>query len=343
MKKLAATMHGVLLILLIVVGVSAALAWLLWGRRADPGSLDQGQNGLWMRRFWLHGGQDTDEQALVSSLAQLGITRIYPFLGPMDVDGTPGWRKQGTIQRYDPAVAGRFLQAMEQQAPGIAVLPWTGGLLDRDVRLQDEQQRAAFAEHMAALVAMGAEGVQLNVEPLPSFEPGYLELLGEVKRAIGPEATLSIAGYPPRTPLHQAQTVHWTLEFTREVCLAADELAFMAYDTGLGLAWLYEVQVAIWARQLARTLPPPGQGGCTWSLGMPAYEDDVAWHDPQVESLEHGLRGVLRGFAGREAPDNFHGITLYASWTTDEAEWASYDRVWRGREPRPVQPPDRDP
>jgi hypothetical protein len=152
----------------------------------------------------------SDIAALVESLRARGIRRIYPFLGPMDRDGWPGWRSKKGLVRYVPERAGAFLAEIKRIAPEIRVIPWTGGNLGSDVRLKDETPRRAFAEHARRLVALGADGVQLNVEPLPSWAPGFQELLREVKAAIG-DRTLSIAAYPPPTPLHPFPEVHWEL------------------------------------------------------------------------------------------------------------------------------------
>jgi hypothetical protein len=35
-----------------------------------------------------------------------------------------------------------------------------------------------------------------------------------------------------------------------------------------------------------------------------------------------GLRGRTGG--------TFEGVALYAEWTTDPEDWATYERVWRG-------------
>jgi len=323
------------------VAVFAAWWSWSWGEVEAPGRWDRGDNGLWMRRHWLHGGAEAEPAELAASLEELGIRRIYPFLGPMDEEGWPGWRDDGRIRRYDPAVAGAFLGEMRRVAPGVRVLPWTGGNLHQDVGLTDRAQRAAFATHMAELTRLGAHGVHLNVEPLPSGSGGYLDLLRAVKTAIGPDRTLSVAAYPPETPLHPFPDVHWTLEFTRQACLEADELVVMGYDTAQESGIVYETIVATWTRDLLRTLPPPEQGGCEWSMGVPAYEDDEPWHRPDAETLEHGIRGVERGLADQPDPGNFTGIAIYASWTTDRAEWAAYDRLWRGVSPTGALVPDR--
>ena len=63
---------------------------------------DKGDNALWMRRHWMHENPTTAEiAALADSLRAHGIKRIYPFLGPMDREGWPGWRSKAGLVRYD--------------------------------------------------------------------------------------------------------------------------------------------------------------------------------------------------------------------------------------------------
>jgi hypothetical protein len=327
---------------------SAAIAYALIAACAASGqaleanakTFDKGDNGLWMRRHWLH--EDTtpaEIAALVENLKVRGVRRIYPFLGPPDREGWPDWRSKAGIVRYTPERAGAFLKEIHRIAPEIRVLPWSGGVLNRDVNLRDEAQRRAFAEHAKRLVALGADGVHLNIEPLPSGTAEYLALLREVKAAIG-ERTLSVAAYPPPTPLQPVEDVHWELPFMRDVCREADELAVMAYDTGVTSARVFENLIAQWTRELAATLPPPQAGGCEWLMGVSAYDDDMVYHRPEVETIEHSLNGVVAGLRTVAAPEHFRGVAIYASFTTDERKWAIYDRLWRDVEPITLPPPD---
>jgi len=50
-----------------------------------------------------------------------------------------------------------------------------------------------------------------------------------------------------------------------------------------------------------------------------------------VENPENALVGVVAGLRGLGAGGTFEGVALYAEWTTDEAEWAAYERLWRNR------------
>jgi hypothetical protein len=311
------------------------------GAPANAGEFfDKGDNAIWMRRHWLHEGPTQAEIAdLAAGLKAHGIRRIYPFLGPMDQEGWPGWRSKTGLVRYDPERAGAFLKEIHRIAPDIKVIPWTGGILNSDVRLQDKGQRHAFTEHARRLIALGADGIHLNIEPLPSWTPGYLDLLRETKAAIG-KHTLSVAAYPPPTALQPEPDVHWELPFMREVCKAANEIAIMGYDTGVTSPSVYESLISAWMGQLAGELPSPADKGCEWLMGVPAYDDDKDYHRPDVETIEHSLGGIAASLRAIEVPANFRGVAIYASFTMDERKWSLYDRLWRGAEPAKAPPLD---
>ena len=241
--------------------------------------------------------------------------------------------------RYDPERAARFLAEIHRIAPEIRVIPWTGGLLDSDVNLKDRGQRKAFADHARRLVEAGAAGVHLNIEPLSSGTSDYLQLLREVKAAIG-DRTLSVAAYPPPIPGQEVEDTHWELRFLREVCRNANEIAVMSYNTGLTSASAFEKQVATWTEDLAATLPLPRAGGCEWLMGVSAYDDDKDYHRPDVETIDHSLKGIVAGLRAVKNSENFRGVAIYASFTTNERKWAVFDRLWRGVEPVSSLPPD---
>lgn len=313
-----------------------ALPLALWWHWPAPAPrFDRGTNGLWMSRHALHAIRPVDTAALVARLRAHGITRIYPFLGPPDTVGHPGWRDGRRHVRVEPEVAARFLASMRQDGPEIAVLPWTGGVWNEQIFLDDPRQRARLFDHLAALVEAGAAGIHVNVEPLPEGDPAFLAWLRALRVRL-PRAELSVAAFPPPWPLRAASPVNWSLAWHQQLCGVVDELVIMGYDTGLPVGRLYEALVARWTAQLAEALDA---GPCRWSMGVPAYEDLAAWHDPEAEALIRALRGVRRGLPD-PAPANFSGVSLYAAWTVDAGEWAQLHDAWRGR-PRPALPGPR--
>jgi Glycosyl hydrolases family 18 len=294
-----------------------------------PTPPNRDENALWLRRRWIHETRtDAEIRALADTLATRGITRIYPFVGPPGADGRLGWRDGETIRPYDPAVAQRFFSAFRTTGAPARVLPWTGGVSHRDIQLTNEAARAVFVAEAKHLVALGADGVHINIEPMVSFAPGYLELLAALRAEIAP-GILSVAAYPPPTTLHPYEDVHWTLEFLDAVCAAADEVNVMAYDTALTDADAYAALVQEWTAAIAKTLAGKR---CVWWLGVPAYDEHKPWHDPKAETIAAAIRGVQAGLPPAP-PTNFKGVAVYASWTTDTDKWAAYDRDWRQRAP----------
>src|SRR5581483_6184763 len=66
-------------------------------------------------------------------------------------------------------------------------------------------------------------------------------------------------------------------------------------------------------------------------LGVPTYAEAGLMHRAGVETLENALLGVIHGLRGSGSGGTFEGVALYAEWTTDPEEWATYERIWRGR------------
>lgn len=284
-------------------------------------------HAIWLRRRWLHEARTDAEIAELARRAQAhGITMLYPFVGPMKPGGRFGWRDGDTLREVDLGVAASFFARIHAADPALVVLPWTGGLLDRDVSLGDPAWRAAFVAQAVALTAAGADGVQVNIEPMPEATSGYLELLRELRAGMGPGKRVSVAAYPPITPLHPYADVHWSLGFLREVCAAADDVSVMAYDTALPTEAAYRELVTSWTGELARTF---AGGPCGWRIGVPSYEDDKPWHRPEAETLRAALDGVTAGIAASPDGKAPLGVAVYASWTTDATEWAAFD-AWRG-------------
>lgn len=322
-------------------------------------------NAVWLRRRWLHEPtSDAEVLSLVQRVHGHQIGTLYPFIGPMRPGGRFGWRDGDTLVEYDPETARSFfarahgaegatalssrdwlgLRPFGQRAGRVTILPWTGGVLGRDVFPDDAQWRADFVAQAKALVELGADGIHLNVEPMPEETAGYLDLLREIKAAIGPEKLVSVAAYPPTTPLHPYADVHWSTNFLRLVCEVSDDVSVMAYDTSLGERAAYSDLVHTWTNQIVRALRPleADEGtsadgrGCRWRIGVPSYDDDEPWHRPDAETLAAGLDGVMDAFPGSvemfdhrgEPPRSFAGLAVYSSWTTDAQEWAEFDIRW---------------
>ncbi|MBK7975387.1 MAG: hypothetical protein IPK07_19585 [Deltaproteobacteria bacterium] len=274
--------------LAIVVGL-AGVAWAFVSWALPPPvvpaaagvSFDRRDNALWLGRRWIHEEpSDAELDALAGRLAAHGISTVYPFLGPMNPRGWPGWRDRGVIRTFTHARAASFRARFRSRAAGVRVIPWTGGVLGQDVLFTDRVRIAGFLQQVSWLVGEGGfDGVHLNVEPLADDDPAFLRFLGEVKATLPHGKVLSVAAYPPTTPLHPYKRVHWSVEYIRRVCEVADDLGVMSYDTALRWPRIYERLMASWTRDLAG-LPAAAPAGCEVRMGVPTYEDVAGWHDP---------------------------------------------------------------
>jgi hypothetical protein len=164
---------------------------------------------------------------------------------------------------------------------------------------------------------------------MPSGSTDLLELVRELKAALGSKAMISVAAIGPASPrLEVVRDQYWSIDYTVQLCAVANEVVIMGYDTWLRDPAEYRRLISEWTASLSSSLST-----CEWRMGVPAYEENRPHHRPEVESLEIAIGGVIDGFTAGQRPESFRGLALYAGWTIDAREWAAYDSIWRGRAP----------
>lgn len=310
------------------------LAYLLWtpGKVVEDGRFDLGTNGVWLQHGWLgddewfdHYQRDhalfRNDRAIDETIDKLkahGISYVFPHLCPAT--------DEGGIALVDHAQVERFLDRTE----GVQVIPWIGGILDAHCIPRKSEWRATFCKSVADLFERHPRlaGVQLNIEPMESNEPGYLELLDELRAALPKGKILSIAAYPPPTRWHPYPEVHWEEDFFRQVADRVDLVVPMMYDTGITYPKLYEHLMATWTKEVI-----DWSGDTAVLLGVPAYDDSgVDYHDPAAENLLHAIRGINAGLNSyEELPKNYRGIAIYAEWTMTPSDWQTLQDEFRAR------------
>jgi len=313
------------LFLLAAMAAVLPLAYLAWspGLRVIDGRNDLRTNGLWLQHGWLaddawlaRNGKDTARfrtpdalRSLADRLRGHGIRDLFPHACPCGADGA--------LPPHDDAQVERFLDHMD----GFRVIPWIGGRLGANARINSPEWRARFAGSAATLLRDHPRlaGAQVNIEPLPSGNADYPALLDELRRALPAGKLLSVAAYPPPTRWQPSLEVHWEEPYFRQVASRVDHLAVMMYDTGLRWRKIYQRLMADWTFEALSWA-----GGKEVLLGVPAYDDaGVGYHDPAVESLENALPGIHAGLARSGAlPGHYRGIAVYCEWEMDDAKWS---------------------
>jgi hypothetical protein len=322
--------------MLLVLGGSALYLSLPPPDDDRPHPFNQDRNAVWLEHRWLERPHsDAEMVALVSRLDGLGIRYIFPHLIPFD--------RAGVLPEHDRNQMRRFLGVVRENAPKMKVLPWVGGLRlgTRRTRrgtldLPDIVQRQRIVAECRGLIDEGFHGVHVNIEPIDDGNVDFLALLRALRTAVGQDHVLSISAIRP-APFSppMAHNFLWTPGYYERVGAIVDQIVIMAYDTALPNPQLYRRYLAYTAATAARALMR-ASGDARVLIGVPTYDATGMMHRAEVETPENALRGIVTGLRGLGAGGAFEGIALYAEWTTDESEWDTYNRLWRGQ---PAQEP----
>ncbi len=292
------------------------------------GHFNQGTNAAWLGVDWVNAPHtDAEIAALADDLATRQITTVYVFTSYLKENG-----------EFNPtyAHAADFGAALHRAAPGIDVQAWLGLPLTY-VDLGDEDVRGTIAHFSATLVdEHGFDGVHLDPEPIHNDDAHVLQLLEDVRAALGADPTFSIATRRlwPLTPERERWVPGrwcWSAPYYREVAARVDEIAVMVYDSALPLAPAYRLWTKAQVITLSRTLEEADVG---LFIGVPTSEERTPTHRPAAENVGSGVRGVVDWLNdARAVPHTVTGVALYPYWETDAAEWRTYAQLWLNEAP----------
>jgi hypothetical protein len=319
-----------------LVALVAGAVFLLYFAHAPVGDtaphpFNHDRNAVWLEHRWLERRHPEPEmEALFAKLRARGMAYAFPHVIPFD--------PSGQLPRHDREQMRAFLATARRVAPDLRVLPWIGGLRKGykrqrpgTVELGDLSQRQRMVAEARGLVDEGFDGVHLNVEPVNDGNDEYLALLRTLRTAVGPGRILSVSAIRPApVGLPRAPNFAWSPGYYARVASTVDQVVIMAYDTAIPTASLYRRYVRWAARSVAGALDAQGSDARVL-MGVPTYEPFGFMHRRGVETPENALVGVVAGLRGLGAGGTFEGVALYAEWTTDEADWAAYERYWRNR------------
>ena len=287
--------------------------------------------GLWLKHAWMEEKRSAGElKALADHLTRQGITHVYVHIGP--------YNDEGRLTRYKPEVVEVWLAALKRHAPGLKRLAWLGGRARANggtVQLDSAAYRRAAVEETAALLKrFDFDGIHLNIEPLDEDDENFLTLLKDLRKALG-KKFISFAA-PKMRPwwvpgAFGISERYWRSEAFARIMPLLDQIVIMAYDTAVPWASLYQRYVSAHVPVLRKAYSASAGSSCQILVGLPTYDDATWFHRPEVENLEGGLIGLLWGIT--ESPDTVPpvGVAIYANWTTDEAEWETFGRLWLKR------------
>jgi spore germination protein YaaH len=281
---------------------------------------------VWMGVTWsmdMH--TDAEIVELAEDLKKQEVSDVYVYVSYLKTDDTFN-------ATYDYAVD--FTRHFQAAAPDITLYAWLGVPISIERpdgsfvanRLNDaaiRQQIADFA--LKTVTELGFDGVHLNAELIPDGDEGFLQTLAAI-RTVLPEGTpfsstahaLRLQENVTLVPYPQVAH-HWTPSYLQHVANYTDQIALMAYDSGLPFPRDYRAWVYYQTRAAAVTL---ADTNVELMIGLPVSEEWTWSHQTQAETLSNALDGLSSGFA-----DETDGIALYAHWEISDAEWEAVQVV----------------
>ncbi|MHB8626333.1 MAG: glycosyl hydrolase family 18 protein [Aggregatilineales bacterium] len=317
-----------LVIIITLVGILLARGCAFRPAASYPGShFNQGKNGIWLGVEWVSDPHtDSEITALAHSLAQHQIRYVFSYVSYLRTDALE------FNPKFDHAI--EFVKAFKKAEPGINLLAWLGvpmpslggaaDLADPTIR----QKVTAISAHFVH--DLGFDGIHLDPETVTSGDQNLIALLDETRNAIGSQAILSLATekIQPILPDQSFFSAHigWSSQYYRQIAQHVDQIAVMAYDTGLPIEWLYREMVRFQVIGISQAVSGTGVGVL---FGVSTSQEATRTHNPSVETIQNGLQGVIDGLNDLDSvPSAVSGISIYPAWEMDAAKWSFYAAHW---------------
>jgi hypothetical protein len=314
-------------VLIPVLTLAAACVWL-WAEdtgTVSPAAHGNGSDAMWLGHAWVDGRRSqSDVDGLAARVREAGIRDLFVHAGPLSHDGS-----------LDPVLRPNsrwLLGALHQALPGVRVQAWLGdvvgeGGLDPD----DVVTRDRVVASAGQVLDEGFDGVHYDLEPIADGSPGYLALLASSHTLTNARhAILSIAAaqLEPLPGLHipgqfvLGKAHWWSTGFLHAVSEQVDQVAIMAYDSGVPFEAGYSGYLRIQTRLAMEAVPPTA----TLLMGVPAYHTDELGHT-DAETVAASVRGV-RLALGSAPPNRPFGIAFYVDFSATADDWDDYLSGW---------------
>jgi hypothetical protein len=199
---------------------------------------------------------------------------------------------------------------------GGAIALWasfSGKVKGRSLNLEDAAVRGRIVAGAETVLAMGAQGLSLDLEPYPT-SPGFLALLGEL------DAMLARRGFAGRlATVAPATLARWPAQYTREVTALVSQVDPLFYDSERKSAASYEQ----WVREGLAFYTANSAAGTRIVPDLPSYGPN-RWHDPAVENLATATSAIEAALLEGSRVDGA-GIFWWWGFFYDEEGEGSYE------------------
>lgn len=310
---------AVLAVPLLALGGTAG--WLLVENAGTPSpdARGTGHDALWLGHDWATGTRSAaDVTALVDRLRSARVRDVFVHAGPLSDDGS-------LHQSLHPR---SLLTAIHSALPGVRVQAWLGDVVGPSrLDIADPATRGRVLGAAAQVLDDGFDGVHYDLEPVADGDRDYLTLLAATHVLTGDRgAVLSVAvdqleplpgmRFPARWV--SSRPHFWSTGYLHDVALDVDEVAVMAYDSGVPIAAAYSGYVRRQTSLAMAAVPST----VDLLIGVPAYHTDEPGHT-SAETVAAAVRGVRLAWTGRPV-----GVAVYAEFAATAGDWAAYYSGW---------------
>ncbi len=296
---------------------ASAVFWFCFHKK--PVRISERENGIWLAHRWAENPADEKEIiGLSENLRDSRIRHVFLHSGPLD--------SLGKISSDKYASAGEFIFLLKKNNPEIlSVQAWIGqiekkggGVLD----INSDSTRENIIKTCTELMAVGFDGIHVDIEPILDGDTLFLLLLERIKNEAVGDAFLTCA--TPKISLGKlfGQTLKilfsvkglWSEEYYRQVSEKCDFTVAMLYDTRIKDPGIYNLFISLEVMKLTKTVSNPVM------IGIPSYEEVKPSFSPEIENLASALEAVFIGLKYGNR-DKYKGFSIYADWTMEEEEW----------------------
>ena len=286
-----------------------------------------GGDGLWIGHKWVDGREGEASVAeLAATVKADGIRDVFVHDGPLNDDGT-------LPVQLDPKAAW-LVATFHKLAPGVRVQAWLGQEIGTGAGVLDLANKATQARIVGsveyALDVQGFDGVHFDMEPVPSGNWGYVQLLEQVHSvttdqhkylSISADQIEPTAGMMALGDVIAGHAHFWSAGYLHQLAGLVNEVALMDYDTWIPTSAAYAGYTRMETRIALRAMP----AGVHLLIGLPAYPPNPPTHD-SGETVPAAITGV-RLALGSGTPANV-GVAPYVDFAATPGDWAAYESDW---------------
>jgi hypothetical protein len=229
-----------------------------------------------------------------------------------------GFKKTGVLKlaKHERASFAHWVAATRayDEAHGtalVAVASIAGKVKRSSLNLEDPAVRANMVAGVEAMLALGAGGISLDLEPYPS-SPGFLALLEEI------DALFAARGFAGRLAVAAPATVgRWSPSYLEAVTARVGQVDPLFYDSERTTAAAYEQ----WVREGLAYWSANAAPGARIVPDLPSYGPN-RWHATSVENIATATSAVEEALGQGSRVD---GAGVFWWWGFYLDEEGAYD------------------